>query len=84
MIAGLILPSAESLRASRNDLSKQIGMYMKNKEIEKANEIKAIVSRNNERIAEIEPIVNELERKIKNTVKEIKLFVNQIVFSVSI
>ena len=57
---------AEGLRASRNDLSKQIGMYMKNKEIEKANEIKAIVSRNNERIAEIEPIVNELEGKIKN------------------
>ena len=57
---------AETLRASRNDLSKQIGMYMKNKEIEKANEIKAIVSRNNERIAEIEPIVTELEGKIKN------------------
>ena len=57
---------AESLRASRNDLSKQIGAFMKNKEIEKANEIKAIVSRNNERIAEIEPIVTELEGKIKN------------------
>ena len=57
---------AENLRASRNDLSKQIGMYMKNKEIEKANEIKAIVSKNNERIAEIEPIVTELEGKIKN------------------
>ena len=57
---------AESLRAARNDLSKQIGMYMKNKEIDKANEIKAIVTRNNERIAEIEPIVSELEGKIKN------------------
>ena len=57
---------AETLRASRNDLSKQIGMYMKNKEIDKANEIKAIVSKNNERIAEIEPIVTELEGKIKN------------------
>ena len=56
---------AESLRAARNDLSKQIGMYMKNKEIEKANEIKSIVSKNNERIAEIEPIVSELEGKIK-------------------
>ena len=56
---------AESLRAARNDLSKQIGMYMKNKEIEKANEIKAIVSKNNERIAEIEPIVSDLEGKIK-------------------
>ena len=56
---------AESLRAARNDLSKQIGLYMKNKEFEKANEIKSIVSKNNERIAEIEPIVSELEGKIK-------------------
>ena len=56
---------SETIRASRNDLSKQIGMYTKNKEIEKANEIKAIVSKNNERIAEIEPIVTELEGKIK-------------------
>ena len=45
----------EALRASRNDLSKQIGALMKNKEIDKANEIKAIVAKNNERIAELEP-----------------------------
>ena len=45
----------EVLRAARNDLSKQIGFLMKNKEIEKANEIKATVQRNNVRIAEIDP-----------------------------
>lgn len=45
----------ETLRASRNDLSKQIGALMKNKEIDKANEIKAVVARNNERIAQLEP-----------------------------
>ena len=68
---------AETLRASRNDLSKQIGMHMKNKEIDKANEIKAIVSKNNERIAEIEPIVTELEGKIKNIMMVIPNIVDQ-------
>ena len=68
---------AETLRASRNDLSKQIGMYMKNKEIDKANEIKAIVTKNNERIAEIEPIVTELEGKIKNIMMVIPNIVDQ-------
>ena len=53
----------EALRASRNDLSKQIGAFMKDKEIEKANEIKAIVSKNNERIAELEPQINEKSEK---------------------
>ena len=57
---------AETLRASRNDLSKQIGQLMRNKEIDKANEVKATVAKNNARIAEIEPIVTELEGKIKN------------------
>ena len=41
---------AETLRASRNTLSKQIGALMAQKKIEEANEIKAQVSRNNERI----------------------------------
>lgn len=54
----------ESLRASRNDLSKQIGLLMKNKEIEKANEIKAIVARNNERIAAIDPELEELTEEL--------------------
>ena len=54
----------EALRASRNDLSKQIGALMRNKEIEKANEIKAIVSKNNERISEIDPLLTELNEKL--------------------
>lgn len=40
-------------------MSKQIGALMKNKEIDKANEIKAIVAKNNERIAELEPQITE-------------------------
>ena len=54
----------EALRASRNDLSKQIGALMKNKEIDKANEIKAIVAQNNERIAELEPQITEASEKL--------------------
>lgn len=54
----------EALRASRNDLSKQIGALMKNNEIDKANEIKAIVAKNNERIAELEPQITEASEKL--------------------
>lgn len=54
----------EALRASRNDLSKQIGALMKNKEIDKENEIKAIVAKNNERIAELEPQITEASEKL--------------------
>ena len=54
----------EALRASRNDLSKQIGALMKNKEIDKANEIKAIVAKNNERIAKLEPQITETSEKL--------------------
>ena len=54
----------EALRASRNDLSKQIGALMKNKEIDKANEIKAIVAKNNGRIAELEPQITEASEKL--------------------
>ena len=42
------------LRASRNSLSSQIGVLMKEKNIEKANEIKAQVVANNKRIEDIE------------------------------
>lgn len=65
----------EALRASRNDLSKQIGALMKNKEIDKANEIKAIVAKNNERIAELEPQITEASEKLL----KIMLFIPQIV-----
>lgn len=54
----------EALRASRNDLSKQIGSLMKNKEIDKANEIKEVVAKNNERIAELEPQITEASEKL--------------------
>ena len=55
---------AETLRASRNTLSKQIGALMAQKKIEEANEIKAQVSRNNERIVELENEQKPLEEQL--------------------
>ena len=54
----------ESLRAARNGLSKQIGLLMKEKKIEEANEIKATVTRNNERIAAIDPELEEVQAEL--------------------
>lgn len=54
----------EALRAARNDLSKQIGMLMRNKETEKANAIRKTVSKNNERIAEIDPLLTSLTEEL--------------------
>ena len=51
---------AETLRAARNDLSKQIGSLMREKKIDEANKIKETVAKNNERIAEIEPELETL------------------------
>ena len=55
---------ADTLRASRNSLSQEIGKYMKAKEIDKANEIKQTVSKNNERIAEIDTLVEPLREEL--------------------
>ena len=55
---------AESLRASRNSLSQQIGALMREKKIDEANEIKATVNKNNDRIAEIEKEQVVLEEEL--------------------
>ncbi len=54
----------EALRASRNDLSKQIGALMREKKVEEANKIKETVNKNNQRIAEIDPLLSELEAEL--------------------
>ena len=55
----------ENLKAQRNTLSKQIGQLMREKKVEEANKIKDIVSKNNERIAEIDPEIVTLEEELK-------------------
>jgi seryl-tRNA synthetase len=55
----------DSLRASRNTLSNQIGALMKEKKVEQANQIKEQVRLNNDRIAQIEKEVASLDEQIK-------------------
>lgn len=55
----------DELRASRNKLSGQIGLLMKEKKVDEANDIKATVVKNNERIVEIEREEEELSQEIK-------------------
>ena len=45
---------ADTLRANRNKLSKQIGALMAQKKIDEANEVKAQVAANAARLAELE------------------------------
>ena len=55
----------DDLRAMRKTLSNQVGALMKEKWVEEANEIKAQVVANNERITQIEAEVAEIEAQIK-------------------
>ena len=56
---------SDSLRASRNTLSAEIGKLMRDKKVEEANKIKEQVKKNNDRIAEIEKESSEVEEKIR-------------------
>ena len=55
----------DTLRASRNSKSSKIGILMKNKEIEKANELKAEVNDINKELTEIEEKEATLSEEIK-------------------
>ena len=55
----------DSLRAMRNSLSAQVGKLMKEKKIDEANQVKAQVVENNERIASIEQETEEIAAKLK-------------------
>jgi len=56
----------EDLQAKRNSLSKEIGNFMRNKEIDKANEIKKEVENIKISIANLEKELNELNEKLQN------------------
>ena len=55
----------DTLRAKRNTLSGEVGKCMREKNIEKANEIKEEVRKINDRIAELEKLEEEVAGKIK-------------------
>ena len=61
----------DSLRANRNVLSAQIGQLMKEKNVEKAEEVKALVVKNNNRIVEIEKEEQEESLKLKKLMMSI-------------
>ena len=61
----------DNLRASRNTLSSQIGMLMREKKIEEANAIKEQVRKNNERISQIEQEEVVVAEKIKTIMMKI-------------
>ncbi len=55
----------DELRASRNALSSKIGLLMREKKIAEANEVKATVVKNNERIVEIDAEEGKLSEELK-------------------
>jgi seryl-tRNA synthetase len=57
---------AETLRANRNKISKQIGGLMAQGKKEEAGELKKQVTSNSERLAELEIKEADLDKKIKN------------------
>lgn len=65
----------DSLRASRNSLSSQIGLLMREKRIEEANTIKQQVVENNKRVAEVE----ELEQKLSSELNTIMMTIPNII-----
>ena len=66
--------TGDDLRAKRKNVSTEIGVCMKNKEIEKANELKAEVAKINDEITKIEEeqlVCDEKIRKIMLTIPNI-------------
>ncbi len=55
----------DALRASRNALSKQIGILMREKKVDEANAVKAQVTADAERLAAIEKETEEVEEGLK-------------------
>ena len=61
----------DNLRAKRNTLSSEIGKLMRDKNIEKANEIKAEVVNINQRLAELEKLEEEVGNQVKQKMMSI-------------
>ncbi|MFI3251752.1 MAG: serine--tRNA ligase [bacterium] len=56
---------AEALRSSRNTISAQIGQLMREKKVDEANKIKLEVTKNAEKLAELENVITNTEEELK-------------------
>ncbi len=72
-----IIAEADSLRANRNKISKQIGMLMGQGKREEAQEIKKLVTEQSERLAECEKLEAELSEKIKTIMMTIPNIIDE-------
>ncbi len=72
-----IIAEADSLRANRNKISKQIGMLMGQGKREEAEEIKKLVTEQSERLAECERLEGELSEKIKTIMMTIPNIIDE-------
>ena len=61
----------DNLRASRNALSKQIGVLMREKKAEEAERVKARVNADAERLKEVEALSEEVSEKLKKVMMSI-------------
>ena len=61
----------DNLRASRNALSKQIGVLMREKKAEEAERVKAQVNADAERLKEVEALSEEVSEKLKKVMMSI-------------
>ena len=61
----------DTLRASRNSLSKEIGLLMREKKVKEAEEVKAKVNANAKRLEEIEKETEEVAAKLKDVMMRI-------------
>ncbi len=74
-----IQTEADSLRAEKNKISKQIGAFMAKGDKEAAELIKAKVAEINNRLTELEPLEAELERKIREIMMVIPNIIDETV-----
>ena len=61
----------DNLRASRNSLSKEIGLLMREKKVKEAEEVKAKVNANAKRLEEIEKETEEVSARLKDIMMRI-------------
>ena len=65
----------DDLRASKNALSSKIGLLMKDKKLDEANEVKAQVAKNAQRLIEVEKEENEIVDTLKTLLMTIPNFI---------